>query len=67
MTRTRAQENRTAYVRAKTRAEFERHRGAEGEALEAALRLGETQRDNVASQAEHLTRVFADERVHARV
>jgi len=56
-----------AYVRAKARVEFERHRDAEGEALEAALRLGEAQRDNVASQAEHLTRVFADERVHARV
>ncbi|CEF97626.1 Complex 1 LYR protein [Ostreococcus tauri] len=59
--------NRGAYVRAKTRAEFEKNASVEGDALEEALRLGEAQVENARASAEHLTKVFADERVHARV
>ena len=61
------QDNRTAYVRAKVRDEYERARDARGEALEAALALGRAQLDNIEASAKHLTKVFADERVHARV
>ena len=62
-----AQDNRTAYVRAKARAEYEKHASAEGETLEEALRLAAAQVDNVEASAAHLTKVFSDERVHARV
>lgn len=54
-------------MRAKTRAEFEKNASVEGDALEEALRLGEAQVENARASAEHLTKVFADERVHARV
>jgi hypothetical protein len=61
------QTNRTAYVRAKVRAEFDANRALDGEEAAAALRLGGAQLDNVKALAAHLTKVFADERVHARV
>jgi len=56
-----------AYVRAKVRAEFEAKRDVGAADAEEARRLGQAQLDNVRALAEHLTRVFSDERVHARV
>ena len=61
------QDNRTSYVRAKVRHEYDAH------ALEAdptkvtfLLRLAETQLDQVREQASHLAKVFSDPGVHAR-
>ena len=56
-----------AYVRAKVRAEYEKNAALAGEEAEEALRLAAAQVDNVEATAKHLTKVFADERVHARV
>ena len=60
------QDNRTSYVRAKVRHEYDAH------ALEAdptkvtfLLRLAETQLDQVREQASHLAKVFSDPGVHA--
>ena len=49
------------------RAEFDANLALDGEAAAAALRLGAAQLDNVQELAAHLTKVFSDERVHARV
>ena len=61
------QDNRTSYVRAKVRHEYDAH------ALEAdptkvtfLLRLAETQLDQVREQASHLAKVFSDPGVHVR-
>ena len=56
-------------MRAKVRAEYEKNAALAGEEAEEALRLAAAQvdKDNVEATAKHLTKVFADERVHARV
>ena len=54
-------------MRAKVRAEYEKNAALTGEEAEEALRLAAAQVDNVEATAKHLTKVFADERVHARV
>ena len=59
--------NRTAFVRAKVRHEYEAHRGEpEPDRVRFLLRVGETQLDNIKSQAEHLSALFADPNLHAR-
>jgi succinate dehydrogenase assembly factor 1 len=61
------QENRTGYVRAKVRREYETHRlEADPEKVTFLLRLAETQLDQVREQARHLAEVFSDPGVHAR-
>lgn len=54
-------------MRAKVRDGYEATRGADADAAEKAYRLGAAQLDNVEATARHLTEVFKDERVHARV
>lgn len=57
-----------SYVRAKVRAEYETHRlETDPERLQFLLDLADTQLDQVREQATHLTSVFSDPRVHARV
>ena len=59
--------NRAAFVRAKVRHEYEAHRGEpEPDRVRFLLRVGETQLDNIKSQAEHLSALFADPNLHAR-
>ena len=61
-------ENRVLYVRAKVRREFEAHRDERNhEKIAFLVSLGETQLDQVRAHAEHLTKVFSDPGVHARV
>ena len=61
------QENRTGYVRAKVRREYDTHRlEADPEKVTFLLRLAETQLDQVRGQARHLAEVFSDPGVHAR-
>lgn len=60
-------ENRTGYVRAKVRREYETHRlEADPEKVTFLLRLAEAQLDQVREQARHLAEVFSDPGVHAR-
>ena len=60
--------NRAAFVRAKVRIEYEAHRGeTECARVVFLLRVGETQLENIKSQAAHLTDLFADPRLHSRV
>ena len=59
--------NRASFVRAKVRHEYEAHRGEpDVDRVRFLLRVGETQLDNIKSQAEHLSALFADPNLHAR-
>ena len=59
--------NRAAFVRAKVRDEYEAHRGEpDVDRVRFLLRVGETQLENIKSQAEHLSALFADPNLHAR-
>ena len=59
--------NRAAFVRAKVRHEYEAHRGdLEPDRVRFLLRVGETQLDNIKSQARHLSALFADPNLHSR-
>ena len=61
-------ENRVLFVRALVRREFEAHRDErDPETVAFLVSLGETQLDQVRAHAEHLTKVFSDPGVHARV
>ena len=59
--------SRASFVRAKVRHEYEAHRGEpDVDRVRFLLRVGETQLDNIKSQAEHLSALFADPNLHAR-